>query len=129
MFWFHAKRPAPKTPVGEVFITFRWQFQFFFCIHNIKANTARMYIMKGRTRKQLIKFVLFQLTIWNKIRLILKNYLFSDNCWKQNKNHTLLRKLLSLPSTCIYRSFLKSSSLFSWRSLLSLVIFLLLREA
>lgn len=96
-FDFMQNIQLPKTPVGEVFY-YQQLTVSLFCIHNIKDNNSKMYIYhEGQAKKtanEICSFLLdYLMDISDNIKEI---HLYSDNCWGQNKNHTLIRMVLSL---------------------------------
>lgn len=97
-FDFMQNIQLPKTPVGEVFY-YQQLTVSVFCIHNIKKNTARMYLYhEGEAKKtanEICSFLLDYLKEFSN-KGMTELHLFSDNCWGQNKNHTLVRMLLAL---------------------------------
>lgn len=87
----------PKTPVGEIFY-YQQLTVSVFCIHNLKNNQARMYIYhEGQAKKTANEICTF---LMDYLKEFMKNekelHIFSDNCWGQNKNHTVIRMLMSL---------------------------------
>lgn len=96
-FDFMQNVQLPKTPVGEIFY-YQQLTVSVFCIHNIKENTAKMYIYhEGQGKKTANEICSFLLDYLKDIPEHTKElHLFSDNCWGQNKNHTVIRMLLAL---------------------------------
>lgn len=99
-FDFMQNIQLPKTPVGDVFY-YQQLTVSVFCIHNIKENTARMYIYhEGEAKKTANEICSFLLDYLNEFSNGIKElHLFSDNCWGQNKNHTVIRMLLAFIDT------------------------------
>ncbi|XP_072383846.1 uncharacterized protein, partial [Diabrotica undecimpunctata] len=87
----------PKTSVGEVFY-YQQLTVSVFCIHNSKDNTARIFIYHEEGKKAANE--IWSFFFWDYLNEISDNinelHLYTDNCWGQNKNHTLIRMLLSL---------------------------------
>lgn len=96
-FDFMQNIQLPKTPVGDVFYYNELTVNVF-CIHNVKKNTAAMYIYhEGIAKKspdEVCSFLLDYITLNSDG--ITELHLYSDNCWGQNKNHALIRMLLCL---------------------------------
>nr|CAI5865121.1 unnamed protein product [Callosobruchus analis] len=96
-FDFMQNIQLPKTPVGDVFY-YQQLTVSVFCIHNIKDNKAKMYIYhEGEAKKtgnEIGSFLLDYLRESSDDKTEL--HLFSDNCWGQNKNHTVIRMRLAL---------------------------------
>lgn len=96
-FDFMQNVQLPKTPVGEIFYYQQLTISVF-CIHNITNNTAKMYIYhEGEAKKTANEVCSFLLDYVKDIPEYRKElHLYSDNCWGQNKNHTVVRMLLAL---------------------------------
>lgn len=97
-FDFMQNIQLPVTPVGEVFYYNQLTMNVF-CIHNIKENHATFYVYhEGTAKKTPNEVCSFLLDYISQQQY--KNFeelrLYSDNCWGQNKNHSIIRLLLSL---------------------------------
>lgn len=90
--------PLPNIPVQEVFYM-RQLWVNVFGIHNLKTNEAKMYMYhEGQAYKSPDEVCSFLFNyIKNEIPDNIKHLiLFSDGPFGQNKNHTVIRFLLSL---------------------------------
>lgn len=97
-FDFMQNLPLPHIPVQEVFYM-RQLWVNNFCIHNLKTNDAKMYVyhegVANKSPDEVCSF-LFDY-IKKEIPDNVKHLkLFSDGPYGQNKNHTVIRFLLSL---------------------------------
>ena len=96
-FDFMQNVQLPTTPVGEVFY-YQQLTVSVFCIHNLKTNKCRMYVYhEGQAKKTADEICTFVLGYLNEFKENQSElHLYSDNCWGQNKNHTMIRMLLAL---------------------------------
>lgn len=90
--------PLPHIPVQEIFY-YRQLWLNEFCIHNLKDDTANFYSYheglghKGPNEVCTFLWMYIQNQIPSEVKTL---YLFSDGCVGQNKNHTVVRFLMSL---------------------------------
>lgn len=90
--------PLPNIPVQEMFY-YRQLWVYAFQIHNLKNNTGHFYTYhEGQAHKgpdEVCSFVLHYITnyIPPEIREL---HIFSDGCPGQNRNHTMVRFLITL---------------------------------
>lgn len=88
----------PVTPVGETFYYNQLTVNVF-CVHNIRENRATFYIYHEGTAKktpdEVCSFLYNYISQYDD-QNIRELHLYSDNCWGQNKNHALVRFMLSL---------------------------------
>lgn len=87
----------PHIPVQETFYL-RQLSVYVFCIHDIKKNKAKLYVYhEGQAKKGPDEVCSFLSDFLSDVPDSVKNlHVYSDNCGGQNKNHTLMRYLLSL---------------------------------
>lgn len=90
----------PKVPVQELFYLRQLTINIF-CIHNIKRNTATIYIYhEGQAKKGPDETCSFLKDYFSSVPPEYDEvHIFSDNCSGQNKNHALSKFLLSLTDT------------------------------
>lgn len=99
-FDFMATQPLPRIPVQEVYYLRQLSVNIF-CIHNLKTDIADLYLYhEGQASKSPNEVCTF---LWQYIQTlpssVKKLHLFSDGTGGQNKNHTVVRFLLSLCDT------------------------------
>lgn len=91
----------PQIPVQETFYLRQLTVNIF-CIHNIKQNTAKIYIYhEGTANKgpnEVCSF-LFDFLKEDVPQNVTELRLFADNCAGQNKNHDLSRLMIALTQT------------------------------
>lgn len=97
VFDFMQNIDLPKIPVQEVFYLRQLTVQVF-CIYNTKTKLSHFYVYhEGKANKgsnDVTSFLMdYMSTLPSNIEEI---HLFSDNCWGQNKNHTLSKFCLAL---------------------------------
>lgn len=93
--------PLPNIPVQEIFY-YRQLWVYAFQIHNLKENTGHFYTYhEGQAYKGPNEVCTFLLDyIVNKLSPeITELHIFSDGCPGQNRNHTMVRFLLTLAAT------------------------------
>lgn len=100
-FDFMQNLPLPDIPVQEIFY-YRQLWVYAFQIHNLKDNTGHFYTYhEGQAYKgpdEVCSFLLHY--ILNKISPdITELHIFSDGCPGQNRNHTVVRFLMTLAAT------------------------------
>lgn len=100
-FDFMQNLPLPHIPVQDIFYL-RQLWVNVFCIHDIKANKAVMYVYhEGQAKKGANEVCSFlyhyiQEYVPAGIKVL---HLYSDACTGQNRNHSMIRFLTSLTDT------------------------------
>lgn len=90
-FDYQQNLPLPHIPSGDVFYK-RQLWEYNFCVHSAKKKEATFYMYDELTAKkgcnEVVSFIHHYLT--NFVPESVKTlYLFSDNCFAQNKNQTI----------------------------------------
>lgn len=90
--------PLPKTPVQEMFY-YRKLWHYVFCIHDISRDKSTFYTYhEGLAKKgpnEVCTFIAHYIETFMPPE-VKELYVFSDACGGQNRNHTLIRMLLTL---------------------------------
>lgn len=97
--------PLPNIPVQEIFY-FRQLWLYLFEIHNLKDNSGYFYSYhEGHAKKGPNEICTFLIDyISNHVSPEVKElHIFSDGCPGQNRNHTVVRFLLTLQATKRFR--------------------------
>lgn len=107
-FDFMQNIQLPKIPVQETFYLRQLSVNIF-CIHDIKRNKADMFVYhEGIAHKGPNDVCSFLLSYLQKLKTDSPHYtelhLYSDNCWGQNKNHSLTRLLIALTELNIFEN-------------------------
>lgn len=98
VFDYMSNLPLPHIPVQEIFY-YRQLWVYEFCIHNLKSGEAYFYSYhEGLAKKgpNEVCTCLLHCIMENLSSDVKQLYLFADNCPGQNKNHTVLRFLLTM---------------------------------
>lgn len=94
-FDYQQNLPLPHIPSGDVFYK-RQLWEYNFCIHSSKTKLATFYMYDEMTAKkgcnEVVSFLHHYITNYVS-EDVTTLYLFSDNCFAQNKNHTLVQYL------------------------------------
>lgn len=90
----------PRIPVQETFYLLQLTTSAF-CVHDIKKNEAFIYLYHEGTAKKGPNDVcsLVYDFLMNASPQYTELHVYSDNCGRQNKNHSLARMLLALTDT------------------------------
>lgn len=97
VFDFMQNIELPKIPVQDVFYLRQLTVQVF-CVYNTKTKLSHYYVYhEGKAHKgsnDVTSFLMDYIsTLPSQVEEL---HLFSDNCWGQNKNHTLSKVCLAL---------------------------------
>lgn len=98
VFDFMQNIDLPKVPVQEMYYLRQLTVNNF-CIYNLKTDNAQFYLYhEGQAKKGAndVASFLVDYIEENVPHSVTELHLFSDNCPGQNKNHTLIRVLLTL---------------------------------
>lgn len=100
-FDYQQNMPLPHIPSGDVFYK-RQLWVFNFCIHSAKTGESKFYMYDEITAKkgcnEVVSFLLHYLENFLP-PTVLELYLFSDNCFAQNKNSVLVHFLNTFINT------------------------------
>ncbi|CAH1111638.1 unnamed protein product [Psylliodes chrysocephalus] len=94
-FDYQQNLPLPHIPSGDVFYK-RQLWEYNFCIHSSITKLATFYMYDEMTAKkgcnEVVSFLHHYITNYVS-EDVTTLYLFSNNCFAQNKNHTLIQYL------------------------------------